>query len=248
MPRQTTTLHEEVSPPIFRRRFLDRLTRTRPAVLVATHLPIIAALTALTFTRMSLVAALSLTVAGSVFWTFSEYWIHRLVFHFEPQGTFGRKLHHVIHGAHHDHPQDPDRLLMPPAANIPGAAAFLALFWVVIGFPYAYGFGSGFLIGYVLYDLTHYYLHHARPKGGFPKYLRQLHMRHHFQDHTSAFGVSSPLWDKVFGTLPAGRRAPVRLSSRRCRAACRDRCPGATDSATKRRRTRSRKDDPEEGT
>ena len=94
---------------------------------------------------------------------------------------------------------------MPPAASIPLALLFTALFVVVVGSPTWMPFEAGFLAGYLVYDMAHYYLHHHRPKSKFGKRLRQLHMRHHFQDDTTGYGVSAPWWDHVFGTAPRAR-------------------------------------------
>ena len=67
-------------------------------------------------------------------------------------------------------------------------------------------FASGFFVGYLVYDMTHYYLHHFKPRTRFGKLMRELHMRHHFQDDTRGFGISAPFWDYVFGTpLKRGR-------------------------------------------
>ena len=50
--------------------------------------------------------------------------------------------------------------------------------------------------------MTHYYLHHFTPRGPLGRALRELHMRHHFQDDTRGFGISAPYWDVIFRTLP----------------------------------------------
>ena len=47
---------------------------------------------------------------------------------------------------------------------------------------------------------------HRPPKTKLGRRLREQHMRHHFQDHRYGYGVSSPLWDVVFRTLPNKRR------------------------------------------
>ena len=67
-------------------------------------------------------------------------------------------------------------------------------------------FAAGFFAGYLAYDMTHYYLHHFRPRSRLGRRLRELHMRHHFQDDTRGFGVSAPWWDHAFGTAPRSRR------------------------------------------
>jgi sterol desaturase/sphingolipid hydroxylase (fatty acid hydroxylase superfamily) len=106
---------------------------------------------------------------------------------------------------HHDHPNDPLRLVMPPSVSIPLAGLFFLLFLGVLGTPAAYAFGAGFFAGYLAYDMTHYHVHHHTPRTRLGKRMRELHMRHHFQDDTTGFGVSAPFWDYVFGT--ASRKA-----------------------------------------
>jgi len=144
--------------------------------------------------------------AGYLFWTLTEYWLHRVVFHFEPEKGIGARLHWIIHGVHHDHPNDPLRLVMPPALSVPLAAVFVYGFYLVIGSPGFLPFAAAFLAGYLGYDMLHYHVHHHRPKTALGKRLRELHMRHHFQNHERGYGVSAPFWDHVFGTAPKKTR------------------------------------------
>src|SRR4029077_2644745 len=150
--------------------------------------------------RHSVLAAVGLAAGGYALWTLFEYWLHRLLFHFEPEQGLGARLHWIIHGVHHDHPNDPLRLVMPPAVSVPRGGLWVALLDVILGSRYAPGVGAGFFAGYLAYDLTHYYLHHFRPRGPLGRMLRERHMRHHFQDETRGFGISAPYWDEVFGT------------------------------------------------
>jgi sterol desaturase/sphingolipid hydroxylase (fatty acid hydroxylase superfamily) len=194
------------SPPIFPSARLDRLTRAHPATPAVLFLPVALLFAVLAVRRTDAADIAVGAVAGYVFWTLCEYWAHRVVFHFEPDQGFGRNLHWMIHGVHHDHPNDPRRLVLPPALSLPLAALFIALFFVTLG-RFAWSFASAFLVGYVVYDSLHYALHHRRPKSRVGRWLHELHMRHHFQDHDTAFGVSAPWWDVVFGTR-ARRSAP----------------------------------------
>ena len=193
------------SPPMFDSRLLDFFSRVHPVVPVLIFAPAIVALEAWGLSKQDLAAALGLTVAGYVIWTLFEYWLHRLVFHFEPEDGLGARLHWIIHGVHHDHPNDPLRLVMPPAVSVPLAALFLWLYTLIFGTPAAYPIFSGFILGYLTYDYTHYHVHHHTPRTKLGKRLREQHMRHHFQDHRFGYGVSSPLWDVVFRTLPHRR-------------------------------------------
>jgi dihydroceramide fatty acyl 2-hydroxylase len=192
--------HLRASPPLLPIASLDRLTRVHHLVPVVIYVPVIVALLVLGLGRTSALAAIGLFAAGYFLWTLAEYWIHRVVFHFEPEEGWGAKLHFLIHGVHHEHPNDPLRLVMPPLASIPLAIAFALLFRWVFGGDLWMPVMAGFLAGYVIYDEVHYLLHHYVPSNRIGRRLRELHMRHHFQDDTRGFGISAPYWDRVFRT------------------------------------------------
>jgi len=194
---------------MFESSLLDRFTRVHPAVPVLVFGPVIAILAVTGIERLDDGIALAYLAGGYAFWTLTEYWLHRVVFHFEPEKGFGARLHWMIHGVHHDHPNDPLRLVMPPSASIPLAAVFLALFWLALGPDAAPAFGAGFLAGYLAYDMLHYHVHHHVPRTALGRRMRELHMRHHFQDDERGFGVSAPYWDYVFGTAQKSRRRTV---------------------------------------
>jgi sterol desaturase/sphingolipid hydroxylase (fatty acid hydroxylase superfamily) len=195
------------SPPLFESEFLNFFSRVHPSIPALVFVPVIAMMEWLGADRGYVVWELALySLAGAAIWTLTEYWLHRLLFHWEPDNAFGHRMHFIIHGIHHDHPNDKLRLVMPPAVSIPLAALFLGLFVLIFGTPLAFPVFAGFIAGYLVYDYTHYYVHHAVPKSKFGKRLREHHMRHHFQDHRYGYGVSSPAWDAVFRTLPRRRK------------------------------------------
>jgi sterol desaturase/sphingolipid hydroxylase (fatty acid hydroxylase superfamily) len=194
------------SPPLFKSEFLNFFSRVHPAVPAVIFVPVVVGMEWLGarggYNAWQL---LLLSLGGIGIWTLTEYWLHRLVFHWEPDNAFGRRMHFIIHGIHHDHPNDKMRLVMPPSVSIPLAALFFGAFWLVFGDAAAFPLFGGFIFGYLIYDYTHYYVHHFVPKSEMGKKLREQHMRHHFQDHRFGYGVSSPLWDAVFRTLPRKR-------------------------------------------
>jgi len=185
---------------MFESDWLDRLSRVHPVVPPVLFGPIIALLFGLGQAGTPAVEATAWIGGGYVLWTLTEYWMHRLVFHFEPEEGIGARLHWIIHGVHHDHPNDPMRLVMPPSVSVPLAAVFYGLFVLAVGLPDAHLLGAGFLAGYLAYDMTHYHVHHKKARTRLGRFLYELHMRHHFQDHTRGFGVSAPFWDYVFRT------------------------------------------------
>jgi sterol desaturase/sphingolipid hydroxylase (fatty acid hydroxylase superfamily) len=142
-----------------------------------------------------------LFVGGMIGWTFVEYLLHRWLFHLPPSSNaFLKELQYVMHGYHHEFPDDPGRLVAPPALSWPLA--------IVVGTIYMFAFGTwwtaifgGTVAGYLGYDWMHYYTHHGRPKNFAGRFMRQFHFEHHFGTADSQFGLSSPLWDYVLGTF-----------------------------------------------
>jgi sterol desaturase/sphingolipid hydroxylase (fatty acid hydroxylase superfamily) len=188
------------SPRMFESEWLDKLSRVHPAVPPLLFGPGIVFLVVWGVIQGAGWWSFAWVAGGYAFWTLAEYWIHRIIFHFEPERGIGARLHWIIHGVHHDHPNDPLRLVMPPSVSVPLASLFVWGFYAVLGNPAFLPFGAGFLAGYLLYDMIHYHLHHHRPKTAVGRWLRELHMRHHFQDDERGYGISAPYWDYVFRT------------------------------------------------
>jgi dihydroceramide fatty acyl 2-hydroxylase len=207
------TAQLSASPQMFESRFLDFFSRVHPSVPAIVFVPVVVAGVWLGIDRgLAAGTTILLFAVGMGIWTLTEYWLHRLLFHWEPKFRGGDRLHFIIHGVHHDHPNDAMRLVMPPAVSVPLAALFLGLYVLVFGTPHAFPAFAGFIFGYLGYDYTHYHVHHHTPKTNLGRRIREQHMRHHFQDHRYGFGVSSPMWDVVFQTLPR-RRKPTQPTS-----------------------------------
>src|SRR5918997_1736410 len=136
----------KASPPMFNSPWLDRFTRVHPAVPVAIFLPAICLLFAFGAGRAGLWNSIGLAMGGYAVWTLTEYWLHRVVFHFEPEDGIGARLHWMIHGVHHDHPNDPLRLVMPPSASIPLAVLVVGGLFLLFGTVHAPAVVAGFLI------------------------------------------------------------------------------------------------------
>ena len=136
-------------------------------------------------------------IIGLAVWTATEYLLHRFIFHYHPTSTFGQRIHFIFHGVHHDFPRDKKRLVMPPSASIPLATLFYFLFSLFLQQKQLYAFFPGFLLGYLIYDMLHYAMHHYNFKSGLMKRIKQHHMLHHYQNPEKGFGVSSSLWDEI---------------------------------------------------
>ena len=143
---------------------------------------------------------LGLFMSGLFVWTLTEYVLHRFIFHWVPPGKWGERLHFIWHGVHHDYPNDQLRLVLPPSVSVPLATLFYFLFRLLLGTPSVYPFFSGFILGYLCYDIMHYAMHHLRWNNRVWLKIKNHHMLHHYQEHDKGFGVSNPLWDYVFNT------------------------------------------------
>lgn len=194
---------------MFQSDFLERFSRIRPATIFVVWVPVAAIVLWRSVARHDVAwSKLAALLAGGLLtWTLAEYVLHRWVFHWTNDTAWGRRIHFLLHGVHHDFPNDKDRLVMPLPTSIPLAVIFYAVFFFTMGRALAEPFFVGFVIGYLFYDGTHYFVHHFRPKSPWGRLLRKHHMTHHFADHDGGFGVSSPLWDLVFGTMPKKKSA-----------------------------------------
>ena len=180
---------------------MEFFSHVHPATPLVLYLPVIGWMLYVSFSqqKLSFLAVAGLFVAGVLIWTLLEYVIHRYFFHYEPKSRWGKQLHFVVHGVHHDYPQDATRLVMPPSLSIPLALLFYFLFAVAFG-RFAPAMFAGLVFGYVCYDSIHYAAHHFAMKRGIWLRLKQYHLRHHYHDDHAGYGVSSPLWDYVFRT------------------------------------------------
>jgi sterol desaturase/sphingolipid hydroxylase (fatty acid hydroxylase superfamily) len=188
------------SPRLFRNPVLDKLSRVHHLVPAVLYLPLVLVLV---YAAGRAVPAATVTVGflgGYGLWTLVEYFGHRFLFHHRFTTPVGRRAQFLMHGVHHDHPNDPLRLVMPPLMSVPIMIVAWAVLRIAFGPAGCLPVLSGFIAGYLAYDMLHYHLHHGQPKTYFGRLLRFRHMYHHFRDDTSSFGVSAPWWDYVFGT------------------------------------------------
>ncbi|KAJ4770964.1 Fatty acid 2-hydroxylase [Rhynchospora pubera] len=190
-------------PRFFGNNVLEFLTRTKWYAVPLIWLPVVFWLLTTSLRMGHRLSDVALMAAlGILIWTLVEYVLHRFLFHINTNSYWANTAHYLLHGCHHKHPMDGLRLVFPPAAT----AILCIPFWNLVGLfttasttPAVFGGG---LLGYVMYDCTHYYLHHGQPSHDPAKHLKKYHLNHHFRIQDKGFGITSSLWDIVFGTLP----------------------------------------------
>ena len=186
---------------LFKNGILEYFSHIHPIIPVIVFVPVALICLYISFTVISVLNTVFMFAAGVLMWTIFEYAFHRWAFHYHPKSTLGKKLHFLVHGIHHDYPRDRTRLVMPLLVSVPLAVMFYFLFQYLFG-AYSYTIFSGFILGYVAYDSIHFATHHMTMKGKIGKFLKEYHLRHHYNDEHTAYGVSNPFWDYVFSTVP----------------------------------------------
>jgi sterol desaturase/sphingolipid hydroxylase (fatty acid hydroxylase superfamily) len=200
-------IHNKGQAQIFKNAYLEFLTKTHPLVIWGLYLPIIAGM--LYYSNSVLSVGIWKTagvfLAGMFTWSLFEYVIHRYIFHFMAESERALRIVYVLHGNHHEYPRDKERLFMPPVPSLMIALTLFSLMYF-IGYltgssQYIFAFFPGFLIGYLIYGSMHYAIHAWNPPFRWMKPLWRNHHLHHYKNTELGFGVSSTLWDHVFGTM-----------------------------------------------
>mgnify|MGYP001266210187 CR=1 FL=1 len=194
-------IHNKGQAQIFNNRYLEYLTKTHPLVIWGMYLPVIILLPYYAYNSLNFDgASITLLFLGGIFfWTFFEYLMHRFVFHYVSDNPRIQRITYVMHGNHHEFPRDKQRLFMPPVPSLIIASVIFIIMYFIIG-ERVMSFFPGFMLGYLLYGSMHYAIHAWRPPFKFMKPLWRNHHLHHYKEEHKGFGVSTHLWDWVFGT------------------------------------------------
>lgn len=192
---------------MFKSDFMEWFSHIHPATPIILYVPVVVWMLYVASADRGLawITILGLFVMGVVYWTLVEYLLHRFVFHYQPKSGWGKQLHFTMHGVHHDYPNDSTRLVMAPAISIPLAFFFYFTTQMIAGNMVTPAIFAGQVFGYICYDTLHYATHHLPMKSGALAWLKKHHLRHHYGDDTTGYGVTSPLWDIVFGTQKGKR-------------------------------------------
>jgi sterol desaturase/sphingolipid hydroxylase (fatty acid hydroxylase superfamily) len=189
-----------------RRARINKLELYKPFAFYAV---VLAALNAAAFTSgvESVAASAASLAAGLLSWGLFEYSIHRWVLHRVPPREGAGLPGNRAHLAHHADPNALDRLNVQLGESLPVCAAYFLLAWAATGDLRAATFAyDGLMLGYFFYEYLDYQAHHGAARGALVRYFRRYHLLHHHYDARVRFGVTSPLFDYLFGTFHVGRR------------------------------------------
>jgi sterol desaturase/sphingolipid hydroxylase (fatty acid hydroxylase superfamily) len=209
--RDDEETYRRLNARMFRSGFVEFFSKVHPVVPAILFVPVVAYFAWRGVGLSGVLATVLAFGGGLLFWTFTEYTLHRFFFHMPKTNAVSRFLYFYSHGIHHSYPDDFYRLVMVPAVSVPLAFLFYGLFHAVLPVGLAAGAFAGMVTGYLLYDYVHFATHHVtppraawlKPIADIMKGQRKRHMRHHFADHDRGYGVSTSLWDHVFRTHDA---------------------------------------------
>ncbi len=192
---------------LFRNDYMEMMTKTHPVVVYTMYFPVIAFMLYYGAAHKAIApwTEFLLFLSGTLVWTLFEYIMHRYLFHIYVESPRAKKIVYTMHGVHHEYPRDKERLFMPPVPSLILAVIIVSIMYFMMGWK-ALSFFPGFLFGYICYGSMHYAIHAFAP----PKFMKALwrnHHLHHYKAPEKGFGVSSVLWDVVFGTVPKKEEA-----------------------------------------
>jgi 4-hydroxysphinganine ceramide fatty acyl 2-hydroxylase len=141
--------------------------------------------------------------AGVLFWTLLEYGLHRFVFHIQVplRSARLREFVNASHLGHHASPRDPNKLLVRTMYGLVISTVVYGLATAALGSPFKAGeLMAGVWAGFLYYEAVHYRVHFCLSGSRLIERQRRAHFYHHFTNNKRCFGVTSPVWDYVFGT------------------------------------------------
>ena len=187
---------------LFKNQYLEYLTKTHPLVIRGRYTYVIFIFHYYSTVKLHFngTALFFFFIGGMFTWSFTEYILHRFAFHYHADTEKGKKLNYILHGNHHEYPRDKERLFMPAVPSLIIALVLFLLMYTVMG-KNVFPFFPGFLIGYLIYGSMHFAIHAWNPPFKWMKGLWRNRHLHHYKDNEKGFGVSSTLWDHIFGTM-----------------------------------------------
>ncbi|PRT54866.1 Ceramide very long chain fatty acid hydroxylase SCS7 [Wickerhamiella sorbophila] len=191
------------SAPIFGN-FLEPISLTPWWFVPLVWIPVNMLLLTIPLSELPVGKVASLYGLGLCLWTLVEYVMHRFLFHMDallPDHQVAFTLHFLLHGFHHYLPMDRYRLVLPPALfAVLCPPLYKLAHFVFRDYYVSQAVFCGAHMGYVLYDMTHYFLHHKKLPS-IMKATKVYHLDHHYKEYDLGFGVTSRFWDRIFGTL-----------------------------------------------
>ncbi len=163
-------------------------------------------------------------ILGGIGWTFSEYLIHKYVGHgprLQPSEQWWKNLtprglaaqFNFEHLAHHADPSYFAATWRKVTAALVAVPIVGAVASLLGGLERGVPFALGFSVVYAVYEVLHRRIHSSAPLGWYGRWLRRHHLLHHFRAPRLNMGVTTPLYDLLFGThAPAA--APLLVPKR----------------------------------
>lgn len=143
-------------------------------------------------------------VMGMAGYALSEYMIHRFLFHMKPPKR--PLLLAMLRRLHYDHHVDPNELkllFLPVWYSLPlMAGAALIAYGVTRDTVLTAAFMTGVISFLLYYEWTHYAAHRpVKPLTPWGRWMKKIHLWHHYKSEHYWYGVTNPLFDVLLGTF-----------------------------------------------
>ncbi len=175
---------------------------SNPYIPFLVFVPIILGLTYYSFAvlQMTISHFLLFFAIAVAYWTLFEYAMHRFAFHFETENKAIKRFVYLLHGAHHDYPNDESLFMVSPLTSVSAAIIHYLFLFFLFGSQIVNPFMIGIMCCYLLYDWLHHAVHSYNFKNKWFQKMKKHHMKHHFHDSKKGFGFTTVSWDKMLKT------------------------------------------------
>jgi 4-hydroxysphinganine ceramide fatty acyl 2-hydroxylase len=150
-------------------------------------------------------------VVGILLYMISEYLTHRFLFHMKPpRHPFFLSLMRRLHYDHHTDPNNLKLLFLPIWYSLPQMVLVSVVAYVLLGSAaYAWALYAGLATALLYYEWTHYVAHRPiQPRTRWGKWMKKIHLWHHYKNENYWFGVTNPSLDIAFGTFKHEKEVP----------------------------------------
>ncbi len=154
---------------------------------------------------------------GVVTFIFSEYVTHRFLFHLKaPRNPFFLKVLKRLHYDHHKDPNDFNLLFLPLWYSLPNFLILSMIFYTITSHVSGtLSFSLGLIVMLLVYEWKHYVAHRPiKPATKLGKWIKKMHILHHYKNENYWYGVSSPIVDILFGTLKEEKEVETSATAR----------------------------------
>jgi hypothetical protein len=145
-----------------------------------------------------------IAILGMLTYVIAEYMTHRFLFHIKtPKNPFFLKLIKRLHYDHHTNPNELHLLFLPLWYSLPNMIIILVIVYAITrDAALTNQYMAGLIFFFLYYELRHYTAHRPiKPLFFWGRWMKRVHLWHHFKNENFWYGVTNPAIDVMMGTF-----------------------------------------------